>query len=259
MSLPTSPLPSPKDFLDSFLNALKAQPSVVLDSASKPALLTLHAVFPSLLLPALDLLDRQLVTRFVLKGEALDNQDAEGRGGALLGEGDGGKEAGYRQRQRVVYYVKSNASTHSDRRSRYTRTADIGSTHYEVRPLVWSCTCAAFAFSAYNAPSSFSPSYVSYEDLNDYDRGEGYGHGVRNEEDEGMLDVPEYYVEVEGGGDKQWEWGWGGLMLGEGEVPLCKHLLACVLSERWNVAAEIVEEREVGRDEMAGWGAGWGG
>jgi len=45
------------------------------------------------------------------------------------------------------------------------------------------------------------------------------------------------------------------MMLGEEDVPLCKHLLACVLVERWRG----VEERVVGREEMAGWAAGWGG
>lgn len=56
------------------------------------------------------------------------------------------------------------------------------------------------------------------------------------------------------------EW-WGGLMRGERgeEVPLCKHLLACVLAERWEVGRGMVGERGVGREEMAGWAAGWGG
>lgn len=61
---------------------------------------------------------------------------------------------------------------------------------------------------------------------------------------------------------------WGGLILhhdsdtegsGSSSVPLCKHLLACVLAERWVVAGSMVGEREVGREEMGGWGGGWGG
>lgn len=264
MPLPPSPLPSPQDFLDSLLGTLNEQADTALDAASKPTLLTLHAIFPSLLLPALDLLDRRLLTRFVLK-EKPDAHNAEETGGEKgeerIAQGNGSKEAVNGPRQRVVYYVRSNASSHSDRRSRYVKTADIGSTHYEVRPWAWSCTCAAFAFSAYNVPSSFSPSYASYEDLNDYDRGQGYGHGVTNEEDEEMLDMPEGYAEADRRRYKQGKYGWGGLMLGEreGEVPLCKHLLACALAERWRVAAEMIEERMVGSEEMAGWGAGWGG
>lgn len=83
--------------------------------------------------------------------------------------------------------------------------------------------------------------------------------GADEEEEEMLLDTPE-----EGGGDagigNGEGWRWGGFMIGEGgEVPLCKHLLACVLAERWAVAGGMVEEREVGRGEMAGWGGGWGG
>ena len=55
--------------------------------------------------------------------------------------------------------------------------------------------------------------------------------------------------------------GWGGWMLRRevDGVPVCKHLLACLLAERWNVARGVVEERSVGEGEMAGWAAGWGG
>lgn len=42
----------------------------------------------------------------------------------------------------------------------------------------------------------------------------------------------------------------------EEEGVVCKHLLACVLAER---IGGYVEEREVVREEMAGWAAGWGG
>lgn len=52
---------------------------------------------------------------------------------------------------------------------------------------------------------------------------------------------------------------WGGLLLVGEDVPLCKHLLASLLAERWDMIGEMVEERVVGREEMAGWAAGWGG
>lgn len=79
------------------------------------------------------------------------------------------------------------------------------------------------------------------------------GEGDGGNEDEEMLDVPEDRDSVRDRGD----WEWGGLILGEEEVPLCKHLLACVLVERWDVASAMVEERGVGREEAAGWAAGW--
>lgn len=60
-------------------------------------------------------------------------------------------------------------------------------------------------------------------------------------------------------GDADESQGFGGLMRGDGEVPVCKHLLACYLVERWGGFDGCVEERVVGREEMGGWAAGWGG
>ena len=156
------------------------------------------------------------------------------------------------------------------------------STSYEVRPHAWSCTCPAFAFSAYNNSDPLSS--PTYEEAWDDEGGvlydEGYrsggsgggdgtgigdGNGGEEEEEEEMLDVPVddniIGTSEESHGHGQHEW-WGGLMRvekGGGEAPLCKHLLACLLAERWEVAGGMVEEREVGREEMAGWAAGWGG
>lgn len=42
-------------------------------------------------------------------------------------------------------------------------------------------------------------------------------------------------------------------------MPMCKHLLACVMVERWREFRGGVEERRVSVEELAGWGAGWGG
>lgn len=51
----------------------------------------------------------------------------------------------------------------------------------------------------------------------------------------------------------------GGLMTGQREMPVCKHLLACFLAESWTEFAGYVEEGLVGREEMGSWAAGWGG
>ncbi len=144
----------------------------------------------------------------------------------------------------MIYYVQSNA--HRDGRSRYTigrSGGDGGGTSYEVRTGAWSCTCHAFAYSAFNnaGGGGATMGYGAFECAGDF------GNGEENEE---MLDVVEPEREEGDGG-----WRWGGMMLGEEDVPLCKHLLACVLVERWRG----VEERVVGREEMAGWAAGWGG
>lgn len=75
----------------------------------------------------------------------------------------------------------------------------------------------------------------------------------RLEEGEEDLEM-ERDLEVE----KEQEWEVGGLSvdgLDGGSVPVCKHLLACVLGEWWGgVLGRYVKEREVGREEMAGFG-----
>lgn len=62
-------------------------------------------------------------------------------------------------------------------------------------------------------------------------------------------------------GEKIWDgengWRFGGLTRGDG-LPACKHLLACVVAEHCGGFEALVEEREVGVDEVAGWAAGWG-
>lgn len=60
------------------------------------------------------------------------------------------------------------------------------------------------------------------------------------------------------GGDGRDRWKIGGVTVGE-DVPVCKHLLACVLAERVEGLGAFVEERIVVREELAGWAAGWGG
>jgi hypothetical protein len=61
---------------------------------------------------------------------------------------------------------------------------------------------------------------------------------------------------------KEWEregegWEFGGLG-GDGKdgggVPVCKHLVASLLGERWDVLEGYVKERGVSRDEMGGIG-----
>jgi hypothetical protein len=90
---------------------------------------------------------------------------------------------------------------------------------YAVRLEAWNCSCAAFAFVAFPGTGS-----------------------ARDSRDENALGNAGWVV--------------GGRSLGR-DVPVCKHLLACVLAERWEgVVGGYVKERKVGREEMAGIGAG---
>jgi len=101
-------------------------------------------------------------------------------------------------------------------------------THYEVRPIAWNCSCPAFAFSAFPAPQD-----------------------THTETTPPTLNSGNYEIESSI---------FGGLSLSEQGIPVCKHLLACVLAEQCPALfGENVEARELSREEWAGWCAGWGG
>jgi hypothetical protein len=55
-------------------------------------------------------------------------------------------------------------------------------------------------------------------------------------------------------------WRFGGLTLGSSDMPVCKHLLACVLVEHvehCSFSASFVDERKVSVEDLARWAAGW--
>lgn len=58
-------------------------------------------------------------------------------------------------------------------------------------------------------------------------------------------------------GEAKWQFGGRSFDgIDGGGVPCCKHLLACVLVDRWGeVLGEYAKERTVGKEEMAGLGA----
>lgn len=73
--------------------------------------------------------------------------------------------------------------------------------------------------------------------------------------DEGQGNEGEMDVDLEPGVTAA-EMSFGGLTFDDGMdggVPICKHILACVLGERWSAAlGRYVVERRIGREEMAG-------
>lgn len=119
----------------------------------------------------------------------------------------------------------------SSRRSRYSGAAVEGTTgtNYEVRLQAWNCTCPAFAFAAFRPQNEDLQGALGNNDEDDH------GEGMRTKNI------------------------FGGLSLGEKEVPVCKHLLACLLVEMGGIWGDFANETVVGREEMAGWAAGWGG
>lgn len=229
-----SALPSPNSFLTSLFSsplfptsstpAIHNDASLSVAPSSKPLLLTLHCLFPSEFLPALDLLDRRLVRRYSslpppssFVGETVVEPS--------LSQHD--QEHGGRT---VVYYVRSSQRARHHAASRH----DSVGTSYEVRTRAWNCTCPAFAFATFAGKGS-SPDQ-------DSDRRLEHFESERGRDEDGMG----YNERL------------GGLALAS-DVQICKHLLACVLVESCKGLDEYVDMRAVGKAEMAGWAAGWGG
>jgi hypothetical protein len=102
---------------------------------------------------------------------------------------------------------------------------------YEVRPLAWNCSCPAFAFAAFPAGG-----------------GDDDAEGEIGEAQEVLEWLPDDNDAL------------GGLLRGKGSnnLPVCKHLLACVLVERIDALRAYAEEKRVSWEEIAGWSAGWG-
>jgi hypothetical protein len=194
---------------------------------TKSALLTLHTLFPNDLLPALDLLDRGLVTRFVLatnNGVETAEQHEASHTETITTDGTQTRMKG---KQTVAYYVRTAQKPSSRSRA----AAAQATTSYEVHLTAWSCSCSAFAFAAFpaNLPSGG-------------DDGQAFTGGA-------ITDRGDWFEET--------GWRFGGLTQGD-DVPACKHLLACMIAEKCVGFERLVEEREISVEEVAGWAAGWG-
>ena len=187
-------------------SGLVANPLRDLSHADKQLFVTLHCIFPNEFLPALDLLDRRLVTRLI-PGKAADAP--RGAAGSV------------RPRSSGAYYVRSSQPPS---RSRYLSSSR---TSYEVRVKAWNCTCPAFAFSAFGGAS--------------LDSNVSSSEGPQDHLMDSQADA------------------FGGLSLGDGVPPVCKHLLACVVAENCgDLLEDYVTELETSREELAGWATGWG-
>lgn len=247
-----------------------SNPLRLIDPRHRPLFTTLHVLFPSLLLPALDLLDRSLVTRLVSPDQAATTTPVEG--GPLAHQQDDGPDE-TREEDRgdseavlpspsplSVYIVRSaqkptrrpyggDAPTASATTTNTGNSGGSSQRTYVVHTAAWNCTCAAFAFSAFpplSGPSLLAPA----ESRTEHTLPAVTMMGDGDDDD----DSKEHREEGEGAGP----WQFGGLSFdgctGTGSVPpCCKHLLACVLAERWEYGlGRYVSRLEVGRDEMAG-------
>jgi hypothetical protein len=216
--------------------AVKSNPLHGVPDAVKKQLLSLQVLFPNELVPALDLLDRKLVTRFrIYDGSQVGATVTEPQRGAsetapvqtqdqVMAEAIHHSEL----QHDTIYYVRSA----QQRSSRFNTSYDT-TTCYEVRLQAWNCSCPAFAFSAFPAIHGEPPALECH---------------VFNESNAAVEQA-----------DRNSGWIFGGISLGQGMPPVCKHLLACVLAEKCDgLFGEYVEEKDVNVQSAAGWAAGWG-
>ena len=240
-----SPLPHPHAFITSMISQLVTIPSTSQDSSPitlsslngrdhksvKSIFTTLHFLFPHELLPALDLLDRKLVTQFVVTApQASSSPTAKSASSSK-------KSTAANSTSWEIFYVLSASatpSTSSKSTSKYRRVYNQSGTYYEVNLETWNCTCPAFAYSAFGRTLDLSDEQTSRP---------------------GEDDVTEAEI-----GDDYRGWQFGGTLTKEGsDAPICKHILAAVLGKALpDVFGGGVERKEVTPVEAAGWGGGWG-
>ncbi|RMY01951.1 hypothetical protein D0866_15716 [Hortaea werneckii] len=210
---------------------------------SKQYLLSLHVLFPNELLPALDLLDRGLVTRmYVGSKEHASQPNATQAQDVATARPPGQSETHYSEATDGHEHVKDDATgSHNTYKglgayqvrsaqqnssrsgsSRYRNAAYEHTSYYEIRLNAWSCSCPAFAFSAFPAGMQDS-------------RTDGQGFATQRPSPVGRSG-----------------WIFGGLTLGQG-MPI-----SCVLIEHSGMFSHCFQERSVSSEEMAGWAAGWG-
>ena len=233
-------LPSHRQALTSLIDTLSTATTTAVDEVAQSSqprdrrrlLLTLHVLFPTLLLPALDLLDRHLVTKLSLNGtrDGTDaghqEQEATGSDGmtketqepgspALSHQSGGGKPE--------VYLVRSVASTLT-RRTRDALSTSSSSQTYLVRLDAWHCSCATFALEAFPARTM--------------EQKQG-AEAAHEQLQPGQHD----------------SWSFGGQRHGSqgGNAPCCKHLLACLLAQRCSTMMKgEINTRLISKEEFAG-------
>ncbi|KAF1827795.1 uncharacterized protein K489DRAFT_28048 [Dissoconium aciculare CBS 342.82] len=178
--------------------------------------LTLQVLFPNELLPALDILDRGLVTRLRCVTD-------EAELSLLLVQSSRSQSDSRKER-----HAHDTKSTRFQNKSNVTSDLETDlplPPCHEVRLDAWSCSCPAFVFSAFPVRSVTSNSLI---------------------------------VEAKTAGEQTvTDWFFGGKSCGD-ELPVCKHLLACVLGERCAIFRRRIRERTCTAEEIAGWAAGWG-
>ncbi|CAN9389828.1 unnamed protein product [Alternaria alternata] len=311
MASPSSALPTSRTFITQLFDSLSTLPSDQaaaatndnaktntnplnnLSDETRKQLLSLQVVFPTEFVPALDLLDRRLVTRFHIRNEeqmaelktvvdAGDRQQDVHMMQDTTAESEAPPPQQQQQQQQENAHARTTPATPKEadptdkdkindlnnnntiyyvrsaqqqRSSRFATSYDT-TTYYQVRLRAWNCSCPAFAFSAFPA-TTVTTRHVENEE----EAAEVAVHTpLHNNNSTTHQEVNNNKDSNNNNADNKWIF--GGISLVGKETtppPVCKHLLACVFVERCNgLFGGFVEDREVSVEEAAGWAAGWG-
>ncbi|KAK7948777.1 coproporphyrinogen III oxidase [Apiospora aurea] len=268
-------LPTPRALLTSLINTLSSIPPAAVPtqapssnplkflppSQARPLLATLHTLYPNVLLPALDLLDRRLVTRIIPLVHG-DVATAPAQQNAPIGNDEPEvtpKEVNETQEEEPNFFYLIRSAQQPSRRGRRAIEAALneggaGPT-YVVQTRAWNCSCAAFAFSAFPAETASPVYHISASSLPRQPNATAARvSGNENRQEGEENDAWEFGGMSKDGLNPEHE---DDGVVGTGGVPCCKHLLACVLAERWkDVLGGYVAERRAGKEEAAGLVAG---
>lgn len=208
---------------------------------ARSVFLTLHVVFPHHLLPALDLLDRRLVTRLMPK---IGQIQSDGSRAQLAIDNTNFREAVLPSPAYEVYYIQSSSAVTSKPNPRRKKQS-MSATFYEVRLDSWNCSCPAFSVDAFQGLIS------SCDDMDDK------VNVSQPREQEEQLD--QFFSTTSESDGIDWRVGGTATLPSSGSIPICKHILAATLAK---VAPKLFStgttESRVSREQLAGWGGGWG-
>ncbi|PWY65335.1 hypothetical protein BO70DRAFT_254620, partial [Aspergillus heteromorphus CBS 117.55] len=198
----------------------------------KSLMLTLHCIFPNELLLALDILDRNLVKRFV-RGDNPPGHPADAHVTTPPTTED----------VFLVLSASTNSGITTPSAPSKPRPSELDQKGYEVRLLAWNCTCPTFTLAGFR--NLLGPEV-------DENEGSSLLRPDLNEPPRRPVALQSHYS-------------FGGTLtrgLTKSSPPaVCKHLLACLLKVR---CPGLFGHREndavsVSAAELAGWCAGWGG
>ncbi|EUC44167.1 hypothetical protein COCMIDRAFT_6490 [Bipolaris oryzae ATCC 44560] len=303
MSLPE--LPTNRRFLTRLFNSLAAPPPAPpapsspdaaasltddkhhpnpLDSvplAVKKQLLSLQVLFPTEFVPALDVLDRHLVTRFRIRNHpspSVHRQDGHHYADVVMrlgGDDDDGDndeemhmsdDAQHKDATRTST-TKHTSLPHEEATSTTSVPVNVTTSAYDntKSSIYYVQSAQHHRSSRYSSTSSSSDQTPTYQvrlttwscscpaftfaafPANPSPPSTPLANHHDNDSHENN-DTPQDHP-----------WIFGGITLGDDMPPVCKHLLACLLAEKCkNLFGQFITEKVVSVDEAAGWAAGWG-